>query len=146
MLSALVLLITAGLWWVYFWPAHHRCIGGLRRSLRYGYTHYLVFAAAAAVSVGIEVQIDLLAGESSLSSVVAGYAVALPVAVFLLGIWWIALRDQADRWVNGVLLVGVLVIAVNPLLAASVPLTAAVLIVIVGVLVWRPRRDVGDEG
>jgi Bacterial low temperature requirement A protein (LtrA) len=45
-ISILTLVVTASLWWIYFRPPHHRAIGSFGRSLRYGYVHYFVFAAA----------------------------------------------------------------------------------------------------
>ena len=91
-LAVLTLVVTAGLWWVYFWPPHHESIGGLQESIRYGYGHYVVFAAAGALSAGIEVEIDALTGHSDLSDVAASFCVTVPVALFLASVWWIAMR------------------------------------------------------
>jgi low temperature requirement protein LtrA len=137
-ISVLTLVVTASLWWIYFWPPHHRAITSFGRSLRYGYTHYFVFAAAAAFSAGIEVEIDVLTGESELSSVAASFTVTIPIAIFLLGIWWIAIRENADRLVNLVVPIGALVVLLDPVLPLPVALTAVVLVVIVVVLVLRP--------
>ncbi|WP_312718558.1 low temperature requirement protein A [Mobilicoccus sp.] len=137
-LAALVLTITATLWWIYFWPEHHHCIGGMRRSLRYGYVHYIVFASAAAVSVGIEIQIDALTGHSPLGTVGDGYSVAIPVAVFLLSLWWIAIREQADRMVRVVVPLAAALILVDPLLSTPILSTAVILVLVVVALVWRP--------
>jgi low temperature requirement protein LtrA len=40
-LSVLTLVVTAALWWIYFWPAHHEAISSFGSSLRYGYVHFL---------------------------------------------------------------------------------------------------------
>lgn len=61
-LDALSLLVTAGLWWIYFYPHHARVITTIGSSLRYGYGHYFVLAAAGAFSVRIELRIDQLGG------------------------------------------------------------------------------------
>lgn len=137
-IAALTLVVTASLWWVYFWPPHHRSITTMWRSLRYGYTHYFVFAAAAAFSVGIEVELYVLTGESHLSSVAASFTVTVPVAIFLLGIWWIAIRDNADRVVNIVVPVGAVLVLLDPVLPIPVTLTAVVMVIVVAVLVVRP--------
>lgn len=99
-LACLTLVITAALWWIYFWPPHHTAISSFASSLAYGYGHYLIFAAAAALSAGIEVQIDVLTGHSKLTSTTAASATTIPIAVFILGIWLPAIRRHADRWVN----------------------------------------------
>nr|WP_247641886.1 MULTISPECIES: low temperature requirement protein A [Microbacterium] len=137
-ISALAFVVTAALWWIYFWPPHHRSITTLGRSLRYGYTHYFVFAAAAAFSAGIEVELDVLTGESHLAPMAATFTVSVPIAVFLIGIWWVAIRDNADRVVNTVIPVGALLVLLDPFVPVPVALTAAVMVAIVVVLVMRP--------
>nr|WP_243231850.1 low temperature requirement protein A [Microbacterium sp. CIAB417] len=137
-IAALTLIATAALWWIYFWPPHHRAITSLGRSLRYGYTHYFVFAAAAAFSAGIEVEIDVLTHHSELPGIAASFTVTVPIAVFLLGVWWIAIRENADRVVNTVVPVGAALVLLDPVLPIPVTLTAVILAVIVAVLVIRP--------
>lgn len=136
-ISVLTLVVTASLWWIYFWPPHHHAITSFRRSLRYGYTHYFVFAAAAAFSAGIEVELDVLTGESHLSNIAASFTVTVPIAVFLIGIWWIAIRENADRVVNTVMPVGALLVLLDPVLPVPVTLSALILAIIVVVLVLR---------
>ena len=140
-ISVLTLAVTASLWWIYFWPPHHRAITTFGRSLRYGYTHYVVFAAAAAFSAGIEVELDVLTGESHLSNVVASFTVTIPIAIFLLGIWWVAIRENADRVVNAVVPIGALVVLLDPILPIPVAISALVLVAIVVVLVLHPPVD-----
>ncbi|MCW3159007.1 hypothetical protein [Micropruina sonneratiae] len=60
----------------------------------------------------------------------------VPIAVFVLGIWWVAIRDHADAVVNTVLPVGAL-----PLIPVPITLTAVIMIAIVAVLVVRPPVD-----
>lgn len=145
-ISVLTLGVTAALWWIYFWPPHHRAIGTFPRSLGYGYTHYLVFAAAAAFSAGIEVELDVLTGESRLPSVVASFTVTVPIAVFLLAVWWIAIRGNADRVVNAVVPLGAVLVLLDPVLPIPVTLTALILAVVVVVLVLRPPVDRAAQG
>lgn len=142
-ISVLTLVVTASLWWIYFWAPHHRAITTFGRSLRYGYTHYLVFAAAAAFSAGIEVELDVLIGESHLSTIQASFTVTIPIAIFLLGVWWIAIRENADRVVNTVVPVGAAVVLLDAVLPIPVAVSALVLVVIVVVLVLHPpvRRE-----
>lgn len=137
-IAVLTLVVTASLWWIYFWPPHHRAITTFARSLRYGYSHYFVFAAAAAFSAGIEVEIDVLTGASHLSNIAASFTVTIPIAIFLLGIWWIAIRENADRVVNTVVPAGALLVLLDPILPIPVTLTAVILVVVVVVLVLRP--------
>ncbi|NUR97868.1 MAG: low temperature requirement protein A [Kribbellaceae bacterium] len=137
-LSALTLVVTAALWWIYFWPPHHTAITSFRRSLRYGYVHYFVFAAAGAFSAGIEVEIDSITHHTELSEVAASYTVTIPIAIFVVGIWWIALRDNADRVVNIVVPLGAALVLLDPLIPIPFALTAVFMAAIVVSLVLRP--------
>lgn len=140
-ISVLTLVVTAALWWIYFWPPHHRAITTFTRSLRYGYAHYVVFAAAAAFSAGIEVELDVLTGVSHLSQAAASFTVTVPIVLFLLGVWWIAIRDNAGRVVNTVIPLGAIVVLLDPILPIPVAVTALVMVVIVVVLVLHPPVD-----
>ena len=136
--AALALIVTAALWLIYFWPPHHTAITSLRGSLRYGYVHYFVFAAAGAFSAGIEVEVDVLSHHSKLSEVAASFTVTVPIAIFVLGIWWIALRQHADRVVNVVVPAGAVLVLLDPVIPIPITLTAVIMIVVVVVLVLRP--------
>jgi low temperature requirement protein LtrA len=140
-LSVLTLVVTAAMWWIYFWPPHHTTITSLARSLRYGYLHYFVFAAAGAFSAGIEVEIDSITHHTELSEVAASYTVTIPIAIFVLGIWWIAIRDNADRTVNIVVPVGAVLVLLDPLIPVPFALTAVFMVLIVVTLVLRPPVD-----
>jgi low temperature requirement protein LtrA len=137
-LSVLTLVVTAAMWWIYFWPPHHVAITSLARSLRYGYVHYFVFAAAGAFSAGIEVEIDSITHHTELSQVAASYTVTIPIAIFVLGIWWIALRESADRVVNLVVPLGAVLVLLDPLIPIPFALTAVFMALIVATLVIRP--------
>ena len=116
----------------------------LRRSLRYGYTHYFVFAAAGAFSAGVEVLIDELTGRTELAPVAASFTASAPIAVFLLAIWFVAIRDNADRVVNRVVPVGAVLVLLDPVLPVPVTLTAVILVAIVVVLVMRAPLRRGE--
>jgi len=140
-ISVLTLVVTAALWWIYFWPPHHRAITSLRHSLRYGYTHYFVFAAAGAFSAGVEVQIDRATHHSELGAVAAALTVGVPVAVFVLGIWWVAVRDAADRWVDVALPAAAVVALVACLLPGAFVTIAVALVLVVVILVRHPPLE-----
>lgn len=144
-ISILTVVVTASLWWIYFWPPHHRAIGRLGNSLFYGYAHYFIFAAAGAFSAGIEVEIDVLTEHSKLGDVAASFTVTIPIAVFVLGVWLIAIRANADRLVNIVVPAGAVLVLFDPVIPIPITLTAVVMIVVVAVLVARGPRDVEHE-
>ncbi|AYJ52195.1 low temperature requirement protein A [Rhodococcus sp. P1Y] len=144
-ISVLTLVVTAGLWWIYFWPPHHRKITSFGNSLTYGYMHYFIFAAAGAFSAGIEVEIDVLTDHSELGDVAASFTVTIPIAVFVLGIWFIAIKDNADRLVNTVVPVGAVLVLLDPVIPIPITLTAVVMVVMVAVLVVRRPVEAEHE-
>jgi len=137
-IAFLTLVVTAALWWIYFWPPHHTAITSLASSLRYGYVHYFIFAAAGALSAGIEVEIDVLSHHSELSEVAASFTVTVPITIFVLGIWWLALRSSADRVVNVAVPAAAVLVLFDPIIPIPVTLTALIMIAVVVVLVLRP--------
>ena len=81
--AGLVLLFA--LWWLYFLePAAEGLSSKRRRSYYWGYGHYFVFASLAALGAGLEVAVQVGAAHTGASETAAEYAIAVPVAVFLL--------------------------------------------------------------
>jgi low temperature requirement protein LtrA len=143
-LAALTLITTAALWWLYFWPPHHHAIRSFASSLAYGYGHYLIFAAAGALSAGIEIEIDVLAGHGELHPPLASFAYTVPVAVFVIGVWALAIRPHGDIWVNVAVPLAGLAVLIDPLIPIPFALTSVILALMIGVLVWRrPRSRLG---
>lgn len=143
-LAILAVVTAASLWWIYFWAPHHNAISTFMSSLRYGYFHYFIFAAAGALSAGIEVQIHVAAGHLHLSPVTMLMVVSGPIALFILGIWWVAMRDVADNVVNTVVPVGALLVLLDPFVPVPLSLIAVILVAIVVTLVVR--KPVLPEG
>nr|WP_221381545.1 low temperature requirement protein A [Actinoplanes polyasparticus] len=139
--AVLTLVVTAALWWVYFWAPHHTAIGGLGLSLGYGYGHYFVFAAAGALSAGIEAEIDVITGHSQLDPVVASFAYTVPIAVFILGTWLLVMRRNAGRHINIIVPVGAVLVLVDPLIPIPFAVTAVILTGVVVALIWRDPVD-----
>jgi low temperature requirement protein LtrA len=77
------LVLVFGLWWIYFTGVDAE-FAGLRTALTWGYGHYVVFAAVAALGAGLEVAIDATEHRSHVTEQVAALAVAVPVVVYLL--------------------------------------------------------------
>jgi low temperature requirement protein LtrA len=85
-LGGLVLLFA--LWWLYFLePAGEGLVRRRHRSYLWGYGHYGIFAALAAVGAGLEVAVEQPGHSLDVSVRSVGYAVAVPVSVFLVLLW-----------------------------------------------------------
>ncbi|MFC4945299.1 low temperature requirement protein A [Pseudonocardia sp. GCM10023141] len=78
------LLLIFGLWWTYFLGGDDAGLVSMRVALTWGYGHYLVFAAIAALGAGLEVAVLASEHQAHLPLAVAGLAVAVPVAVFMI--------------------------------------------------------------
>jgi hypothetical protein len=135
--AVLTLVVTAALWWVYLWAPHHTAISGLGLSLGYDYGHFFVFAAAGALSAGIEAEVDVITGHSELDPVVASFAYTVPIAVFILGIWLLVMRRSAGRQINIIVPVGAVLVLIDPLTPVPFALTALVLTGVVVALIWK---------
>jgi len=136
------LVLAAGMWWVYFSREHSRHIRTLASSIRYGYFHYVIFAAAGAFSAGIEIAVDDIGHTAELSSIAAHATLTVPVALFLLGIWLLNLRHALTVPGNALLLIGVGVVGAATFVPTSVGMlftaAAGVVTAVVAVEIGRP--------
>ena len=89
------ILIVFFMWWMYFDMPGEEVVARARdaftESLRgpflWGYGHYVVFTSAAAAGAGLAVAVDQATHHSKLTDTQAGFAITVPVAVFLLAVW-----------------------------------------------------------
>jgi low temperature requirement protein LtrA len=80
--------LLCALWWLYFLePAGDGLAARRHRSYLWGYSHYGVFAALAALGSGLRSAIEETAHPRGLSSIITGYVVAIPTALFILLLW-----------------------------------------------------------
>ncbi|GAA1302269.1 low temperature requirement protein A [Pseudonocardia xinjiangensis] len=135
--SGLVLLFA--LWWLYFLqPAGEGLSDRRHRSYLWGYGHYGIFACLAALGAGLEVAVEQSGHALAASPLVIGYAVAIPVAVFIALLRAVHVCLVAQPVIRPVVLVScVVVILLLPLgaaplgVAAVVAATAAVCVLLV---------------
>jgi len=114
------LLIVYTMWWLYFDRPGHEAIESSRTVYIWGYGHYLIFAAAAAVGAGLAVSIDGATHHSELGPLGRGASVAIPVAIYILSLWALhgRTREASDRatpvWLAPTLAVLVLLTPFTP--------------------------------
>ena len=98
------LLIVFSMWWLYFSQrtsdVTHRVRARFEEakqasSFIWGYGHFFVFAAAAAVGAGLATVVDVNTLHADLSERGAVTAVAVPVAIFVVVVW--LLHRDTDR-------------------------------------------------
>ncbi len=85
-------IVTCALWWAYFSREEHLATQQLRRAIQWGYGHVVVFSAGAAVAAGFAVLIDILTNHAQVGLRTGDIAVAIPLALYLAGLWFI--RDR----------------------------------------------------
>lgn len=142
-LSFAGLVIVFALWWLYFDHPAEELLTSLRKSLTWGYGHYLVFASAAAVGAGLEVSVDYDTHVTHLSPLAAAMTTTVPVAVYLLVVWFLQVFETsrgAAKWVFPAGAVLVLAASFGP---APIHVTAVLLAALVAVVVTgeRSRRS-----
>lgn len=140
--AGLVLLFA--LWWLYFLgPAGDGLSDHRRRSYLWGYGHYGIFAALAALGAGLEVAVERSGHDVAVSPMALGYAVAAPAGVYLALLWAVnALVGAAPVLFPAAVPGCVIVVLALPLaapwigVAAVVGAIAAVCVLLVVVTIW----------
>jgi low temperature requirement protein LtrA len=124
-LAGSALILVFGLWWLYFGRDAPELVRRLRMSFAWGYGHWVIFMATAAVGAGIAVSVDHLRRTTQITDAVAGLAVGVPVSVWILSVWLVR-GARGFAWP---------LVAVAVLAAAWTPEPVAVIAVLVAVLV-----------
>jgi low temperature requirement protein LtrA len=86
--AAAALVLVFSLWWLYFLqPTADGLVIHRERSYLWGYGHYGLVAALTAVGAGLELAVEHSGHSVTASPVTVAYAVAIPVAAFLVLTW-----------------------------------------------------------
>ncbi|KAB8162521.1 low temperature requirement protein A [Streptomyces sp. 3MP-14] len=88
------LLTVFAMWWMYFASSAGEFLDSTREGFLWGYGHYLIFGAAAAVGAGLALNIDALTDEAALTDAGAAATVTVPVAVYLMAVWALHVRPH----------------------------------------------------
>jgi low temperature requirement protein LtrA len=134
------ILIVFFLWWMYFDMPGEQVVARARETFSdrlkgaflWGYGHYLVFASAAAAGAGLAVAVDQATHHSKLSDTQAGFAITVPVSIFLLAVWTLHYATKRPGPMKtyavpiGVLLTLVSSITPEPVLATGLVLASLV--------------------
>ena len=125
--------LTFGMWWIYFLVAAGDILHAHRElSYKWGYGSIPVFAAIAATGAGLHVAALVIGHESSIASVAAVLALAIPVATYIAWLYWLysVLHGELHRFHALLLCITALVLVAAPLLAlAGVSMTTCLLVV-----------------
>jgi low temperature requirement protein LtrA len=135
-------VLVFAIWWLYFLRTAGEGLEHLRSPWvlwLWGYGHYVVFAALAALGAGIEVAVSAVGGSAHVPALVATAFVAVPVVVFVVVAWLLHVslevaprHDLADA--GAVAATAVATVALAALPAAGLPLAWALVLVTVPVV------------
>ena len=148
------ILIVFFMWWMYFDMPGHQVVARARESFSdrlkgaflWGYGHYFVFAGAAATGAGLAVAVDQATHHSKLTDTQAGFAITIPVTIFLLAVWTLhyATKTPGPVRTYAVPTASVLILALSftpePVLGTGVVLAALVATAVVA-RCFEPARD-----
>jgi len=134
-------IIVFALWWLYFCKEDHLVSDRKADAFAWGYGHFIIFAAGAAVGAGFAVQVDLATQHAHTTQLAGDMSVALPMAFYIMGLWLIRDRQiMAGRkfW----LLPGMAVVYV---ICAFLPFALTLLSVAAATTVWLRNSDTLDQ-
>jgi low temperature requirement protein LtrA len=132
-------VIMFSIWWLYFEQPAHELLTSLRRAFLWGYGHYFLFASVAAVGAALAVAVDHEIHIGHLPAIGVGYAIAVPVAVFLSGVWALHIRLGRPGPLTPAFLVTTVLVLAAPLTPLPVHTTALLLAALVAATVLLPR-------
>ena len=111
-LSSLVILFS--MWWLYFSKEDHLKEKTFSSAFIWGYGHFIIYMAGAAVGAGFAILVDIVTHHSKVSLLVGDYAVAVPVSLYLLGLWFVRDRLVLQNVARFVLPIFALVVLISP--------------------------------
>ncbi len=96
-LAASGLVIVCALWWLYFAENDKALQMSKKLTFVWAYGHIILFASGAAVGAGLAVMVEVLEHKAHISSQLGIASVAIPAALYLLGLWYIHPRFGAKQ-------------------------------------------------
>ncbi|MDS1135000.1 low temperature requirement protein A [Nitratireductor indicus] len=147
-LAIAALIMVFCLWWLYFGREDHLQSSNLGRALTWGYGHFLIFASGAAMGGGFAALVDIMTKHAEVPLIVGDYAVAIPVALYMFGLWFVRDRFVLSGAGQHVLLVFAALVLLVPLSPLALEAIAAVTVasVIARTAVGRSQYRAGSHG
>lgn len=134
-------VILAAMWWLYFSKEEHLHSDELCHAFSWGYGHAIVFASAAAVGAGIGVLVDIISGKANVGIVAGDFAVGFPLAIYMLGLWFVRDRHVLSGTGRMVLPAAAVAVLVSLALAPMLEIIAGIAVMTVAVRSFTARRD-----
>ncbi len=142
-LSSLVIVFS--MWWLYFSKEDHLISASFGHAVAWGYGHIVIFASGAAVGAGLAVLVDIVAGHAKVSLQVGEFSIAIPIAVYMIGLWFVRDRFHFSgpaRFVLPAFSVLVLLVPLTPFGLASIAVVTALSVAVRSTMVGREIQSV----
>jgi low temperature requirement protein LtrA len=127
------LVLVFALWWAYFKHepdvGHHRSLNAM---IGWGYGHYFVFAAVAALGAGVQVAADTTHEQVDLSATKVAATVAVPVSVYLVALAFLHARSRSAGAFAPIVITSAVVLGLT-LAAPAIGIPATVLAIALAV-------------
>jgi low temperature requirement protein LtrA len=125
--------LTFGMWWVYFVVPTAQLLHAHReRSFRWGYGHIPLFGAIVATGAGLHAAAYFIEDQSKLNSVTTVLTVAVPVGIYILGIFGLYLiLVRSFEAFHVVLMAGTVIVLGAAVALAGAGVTMAVCLIVV---------------
>ncbi|MEI8614841.1 low temperature requirement protein A [Shewanella sp. PP-He15 brown] len=111
-LSSLVILFS--MWWLYFSKEDHLQEQRSDLAFTWGYGHLFIYASGAAVGAGFAVIVDIITHHSKMSMLVGDFTVAISVAIYMCGLWFVRDRFALQGKLKHILLLFSAMIVIVP--------------------------------
>jgi low temperature requirement protein LtrA len=148
------LLAVFSMWWMYFDLDSERIVRNVRQEFSerlngafvWGYGHYFVFAGAAATGAGLTVAIRQATSRTALTTLEAGFAETVPIAIYLIAVWMVHRRYKPPgRWRTFAAPVAAALIVASSALPQPVFASGIIMAVLVAAItfVYRAMNETG---
>ena len=112
--------ISFTMWWLYFCEEEHLESVESKRTFVWAYGHFVVFASGAATGAGLSLMAELMSSThhegQHLSLEAAAWAVTIPLALYVVGLWLVRDRYQLSNLHSSCLLFFALLILLSAFL------------------------------
>ena len=141
------LLIVYAMWWLYFYRPAHDLLrhDNLRRAFTWGYGHFAIFTAAAAVGAGLSVAVDVASHHAAIGPFGAGVAVAVPVAIYVIALWVVHYRPSTLAHIAVGPAVAVMILSTPFAGLAAIPLIGVILSLLLWFKIARLETELGSR-
>jgi low temperature requirement protein LtrA len=117
------------LWWLYFCEEENLSSEDTNHVFLWGYGHFIIFSAAAAIGAGFAALIDSSGDHAHGSPDSARWVISISIALYLFGLWFIRDRHVLHSKSAILLLLFALLILLTPLLpSVTLPLSTLLLV------------------